>query len=283
MQPQYILLNGKFYHTIENILSHQNRAFCYGDALFETIHCLGTQPQFFNLHWSRVSKGMEVLKMIPGIDFSAVTIQKYIEKLLTKNRIYKGARIRLEVYRDEGGLYTPENNTSSWLMESSPLEHEKYLLNTKGLVVDIFDEVHKPVNKLSNLKTTNALIYVLAGIFRKENDLDECFILNQYGRICESISSNIFIVNENKIITPLLSEGCIAGTIRHTVLSLAKEMGIETEERGLLEKHLLEAEEIFFTNAIMGIQWVGAYKDRRYFNFAARKLISRLNEAGFNS
>lgn len=282
MSSKYICLNGEFHLSEEKMLSHRNRAFAYGDALFETIHCMGTAPQFFQNHWNRLSQGMEILKMKPDKDFSRKKIETYIEKLLNRNRIFKGARIRLTVFRNEGGLYTPEQNSISWLMESSSLDYEKYELNQKGLHIDIYDGIHKPINILSNLKTNNSLIFILAGIYRKENSLDECLVLNQYGRIAESISSNIFILLDEKLITPPLTEGCIAGTMRHTVIQLAMQLGYVVEERGILERNLIEAEEIFLTNAVQGIRWIAAYKDRRYFNFVVRKLVLALNEAGFS-
>lgn len=283
MNPGYICHNGKFLLSSENCLPHNNRAFCYGDALFETIHCLGTEAQFIDRHWARLLNGMKLLKMNGGEGFDKEIIQNYIGKLLNKNRIFKGARIRLTVYRDQGGLYTPERNSVSWMLESSALEDENYELNPKGLVVDIFDDVHKPVNRLSNIKSNNALIYVLAGLYRKENYFDECFILNQYGRIAECISSNIFLVFENEIVTPPLTEGCIAGIAREVIIGIASSEKYNIRERGILEKDLLEAEEIFISNSIQGIRWISAYKGRRYFNFIARKLIIELNRLGFNT
>jgi branched-subunit amino acid aminotransferase/4-amino-4-deoxychorismate lyase len=283
MQPEYFCHNGEFLLSSEKFITHHNRAFCYGDALFETIHCLGTSPHFFNDHWNRLTQSMKVLKMIPGKDFTKEFTERCIEKLLNKNRIFKGARVRLMVFRNEGGLYSPEQNTISWIIVSAALEVEKFELNSRGLVVDIYDGVHKPVNSLSNLKTSNSLIFVLAGIYRKENQLDDCLILNQFGRITEAVSSNIFVVFQNMIITPPLTEGCIAGTMRHTLLSIIPQAGYKTGERGILEKHLLEADEVFITNAIQGIRWIGAYKEKRYFNFAARKLIPLLNKLCFDS
>jgi branched-chain amino acid aminotransferase len=281
MNTEYILLNEKFYRINEAVIMHNNRAFCYGDALFETIHCLGTGPQFLELHMQRLHKGMKVLKMNAADNFGLSKIQYFIEKLLNKNRLFKGARIRLTVYRDQGGLYSPERNSVSWLMESSALENEQYKLEAKGLAIDIYDELYKPINILSNLKTTNSLIFVLAGIFRKEKKLDECLIFNQYGRICESISSNVFVAKNNKIITPPISEGCIEGTMRGTIVDLAKETGYEVEERGILEKNLIEADEVFLTNVIQGIRWVSAYRDRRFYNFISRKIIAALNQKVF--
>lgn len=281
MSVKSICLNGNFYSAEDAVFNGANRAFSYGDALFETIHCLGTSAQFFENHYARLTQGMKVLKMQSGQNLSKDILLKYIEKLLNKNRIFKGARIRITVFRGEGGLYSPETNEVSWLMESTALEHEMYELNKEGLHIDIFDGVHKPVNILSNLKSTNSLLYVLAGVYRKENNLDECFILNQYGRIAESINSNLFLFSGRKLVTPPLSEGCIAGTMRHTLIHLAQKNGYELEECVIIEKHLLEAEEAFLTNAIQGIKWIGAYKDRRYFNFISRKLIVSLNKYAF--
>jgi branched-subunit amino acid aminotransferase/4-amino-4-deoxychorismate lyase len=281
MSSEFVLLNEKFYLKDEPLILFNNRAFCYGDALFETIHCLGTQPQYLELHLNRLVKGMKVLKMQISDNMNFSVFHKHIEKLLNKNRIFKGARIRITVFRDQGGRYSPEKNSFSWLMESSILDNEQFKLETKGQIIDIYDELHKPVNILSNLKTTNSLIYILAGIFRTENRLDDCLILNQYGRICESISSNVFMARDNKIITPPLSEGCIEGTVRQTIMALAKEIGYEVEEKGILEKNLLEADEVILTNAIQGVKWVSAYKDRRYYNFISRKLIAALNQKTF--
>jgi branched-chain amino acid aminotransferase len=282
MQSEYILLNGKYYLTGEKVLSHRNRGFCYGDALFETIHCLGTQPQFFDLHWKRLTKGMQILKMLPGEELKADIIQKHIEKLLNRNRIFKGARVRLTVFRESEGLYGPDTDTTSWLIETTVLRHEKYELNQKGFVISVYDEVLKPVNILSNLKTSNTLGFILAAKFRSENGFDECLLLNQYGHIAESIGSNVFVTFGNNIITPPLSEGCIEGIMRQTILKIAEEIGYKLFEKPMFERDIMEAEEVFLTNAIKGINWVLAYKDRRYFNFIARKLSLKLNILGFS-
>ena len=283
MTAPYIILNNKLLRTDEVHIDCCNRSFLYGDGLFETIRCTGTKPLFFDLHWKRLSEGMSLLKMEADKEFTLPLVQHAIEKLLNKSRIYKSARVRLTVFRNPGGFYTPDDNRISWLIQSSTLEDEQFELNTKGLTVDIYDEIRKSADRFSNLKTNNALLFVMAGIWRKQQGLDECFILNQYGRIAETISSNVFIVKENKITTPPLGEGCIAGTMRQTVMQLAVGAGYIMEEKGILEKNLLEADEIFITNAIQGIRWVGAYRDRRYFNFVARKLTLGLNEMTFSS
>lgn len=281
MHKQYICLNGEFLLVGEKIFGTDNRGYVYGDALFETIHCMGTEAQFLQKHWERLADGMSMLKMKPGDSLNYEVLARSIVKLLNRNRIFKGARVRLVVCRKPGGLYAPATNSVSWTLESSVLEHEHYTLNQKGIIADVFDAVHKPINPLSGFKTANALIYVLAGIFRQENQLGDCFILNQFGRIAETNHSNLFIYLDDQLITPPLSEGCVAGTMRSTILNLARESGYKVLEKPVIETNLLDAEEVFITNAIQGIQWIGSYKDKRYFNFVARKLIALLNQYAF--
>ena len=130
---------------------------------------------------------------------------------------------------------------------------------------------------MSNSKTSNALIYVLAGIYKNQNALDEVLILNQNGFLCESVSSNVFVVYDRKLYTPALNEGCIAGVMRQVVMRLAKENNIELVEAQINPDILNEADEVFLTNAAKGIQWVMGYNHKRYFNEVSRFLNDKLN------
>ena len=106
-----------------------------------------------------------------------IKIEKEIIKLLHKNKLYQGVRIRLSVFRNEGGKYTPENNSISYLVETEYIENDHYELNQKGLIIDLFNEMKKPVNSFSNLKTANALLYIMAGKFAKKNKLGDCILI----------------------------------------------------------------------------------------------------------
>ena len=178
---KYISYNGKIILTEEFRPVFNNRAFQYGDGLFETMHALGTGVQFFYEHMERLIRSMKVLKMEVPVRFSIDTLglQKEITKLLTKNRIYKGGRLRLTVFRQSGGFYSPETNEINYLIQAEHLKHDQYILNTKGFNIDIFEEVQKPVNILSGLKTTSSIFYVMAGIFKSDKKLDECLIIKE--------------------------------------------------------------------------------------------------------
>jgi branched-subunit amino acid aminotransferase/4-amino-4-deoxychorismate lyase len=277
-RKSYVCINGNFYSDDVPLISLANRSFRYGDGLFETIRCHYTVPLFFNDHFKRLKKGMDVLKYKMPADFVPEKLQQYIGKLLNKNKFYKGARVRLCVFRNEGGFYTPATSDISFAIECSVLEGDAYMLNSKGLLIDDYKEILKPVNILSSVKSSNALIFVLAGAYRIENNLDECIIYNQYGRIAETISSNIFMVKDQILYTPALGEGCLEGVMRKQIIEIAGNTGYKVnDEAKLKEEDLLKADEVFITNAIQGIQWVGGYRGRRYYHKVSEGLISRLN------
>ncbi|MCK5028706.1 MAG: aminotransferase class IV, partial [Bacteroidales bacterium] len=253
----FILHNGEYHFKDEFGLSFNNRAFCYGDALFETMHANGAEIQFFKDHMIRLKYGMNILKMeIPSVIESNL-LEKEIIKLLHKNKLYQGVRIRLSVYRNNGGKYTPKENSVSYLVETEYIENDLYSLNQKGLVIDLYNEIKKPVNSFSNLKTSNALLYVMAGLYAKEKKLDDCIILNENGNIVEGISSNIFLIKGETLCTPALKDGPVAGIMRKQILRIADSVGFTiNHEKSITEQQLLDANEVFFTNSISGIKWV---------------------------
>ncbi|MBU8891546.1 MAG: aminotransferase class IV [Bacteroidales bacterium] len=279
----FILYNGEYHFKDDFGLKPGNRAFCYGDALFETMHANGTEIQFFEDHMIRLKYGMQVLKMeIPTIIESGF-LEKEIIKLLHKNKLYQGVRIRLSIFRNTGGKYTPADNNISYVAETEFIENDYYELNQKGLTIDLYNEIKKPVNQFSNLKTSNALLYVMAGQYAKEKNLDDCLLVNDNGNIVEGISSNIFLIKGETLYTPPLQDGPVAGIMRKQILEIADSVGFKiSHESSVKEEQLLNASEVFFTNSISGIKWVLAYKEKRYYNHNAKKLTDKLNMIAFS-
>jgi len=274
---QYILFNDQFVQSDAPLLQAQNRGFKFGDGLFETMRMCNGKLQFPALHADRLHAGMKALKMDGYTLLDDYFLKQKTAELAKKNRIHGNARFRLTIYRNGEGLYTPQSNKVGYLLEASALPNADYELNTKGLIVDVYDEIPKPINKLSNYKTTNALLYVMAGLYQKQHRLDEALLLNQHGFLCESTSSNVFVVYQNQIYTPALSEGCVAGVMRNVVMQLAKQNQLPLIEAQINPQILNEAEEVFVTNAIGGIRWVMGYGRKRYFNEVAKDLSAKLN------
>jgi branched-subunit amino acid aminotransferase/4-amino-4-deoxychorismate lyase len=276
---KYACINGQFVKSDEPQLLVSNRSFQYGDGVFETIRCLNSQPLFFEKHFQRLQNALHQLNMILPDEYSENYFIFLIQNLLQKNRIYKGARARLHVFRNEGGYYTPSDNSASFLLTVDAIDSEYFMLNEKGIHIDIYTNITKPINELSQFKTCNALLFVKAGLWKKEQSLDDCLLLNNDGNIIESSASNFFMVTSGKLVTPSIYSGCVDGTMRRTIFEIAAEKNIQLMESDKIqEKHLATADEIFLTNAIQGISWVGAFKNHRYYHNFSSKLTAYLNE-----
>ncbi len=277
MSVEYINFNGSIVPADQLIFKANNRGFRYGDGLFESMRYMKGKLKFPEMHIDRIQKGMKLLRFDNCSLIDTWFLREKVEELIRRNRTGADARVRFTVFRDSEGLYSPVSNKFGYVIEIQKLDESQYVLNKKGLIIDVYDEIPKPVNALSNLKTCNALIYVLAGIYKNQNALDEVLILNHHGFLCESMSSNVFVVYDRKLYTPALNEGCIAGVMRQIVMRLAKENNIELVEAQINPDILNEADEVFLTNAGKGIHWVMGYNNKRYFNEVSRFLSDKLN------
>ncbi len=275
---QFINHNGNFVEANEPVVKANNRAFCYGDALFETIRIANFKPQFLKEHLQRLYTGMSVLKMEANPLFNEAFFEHAILELAQKNGITSDGRVRLTVYRNEGGFYAPADNSVSYLLEVSAIEEKGYTLNPRGYTVDLFTEMKKPQSALSSIKSANSIIYVVAGIYKNQHALNDCILVNDKGSITEAISSNVFAVKNGVLYTSPVSDGCVDGVMRKKIIEIAEANRIAVYELSIMQSVLLGADELFLTNAINGIRWVVAYKQKRYFNNTSRKLTDKLNE-----
>ncbi len=274
----YINHNGNFILSDAPVVSANNRSFRYGDALFETIRLANYNPQFLKEHILRLAAGMEVLKMEKNPNLNPTFLEHAILELAQKNNVTSDGRVRLTVYRNEGGLYAPSDNKVSFVIEVYPVDEKGYILNQKGYTVDLYTEFKKAQNALSSIKSANSAIYVMAGIHKTAHQLDECLLLNDKHHIIEGISSNIFAVKNGVLYTPPVGDGCVNGVMRKKIIEIAQANKIAVYEISVMQNVLLGADELFLTNTINGIRWVVAYKQKRYFNDTSQKLTQKLNE-----
>lgn len=280
---KYVVLNGKPLRKEDPVFFHYNRGFRFGDAVFETIHANGTELQFFDLHFKRLQYAMKIFKMDISDNIIQSILYSEAKSLLVRNKLFQGAKVRLTVFRNGAGTYKPETNNVSYFIETEYLNTDKYNLNTKGLIIDIFNEVRKPVNSLSSFKNANSVLYTLASINNSSKKTGDSLIINESGNIIESTSSNIFIVKNKNLYTPSIDEGCINGIMRNIIINLAIDAGFTVfEDCYITIKDMEEADEVFLTNSVIGIKWVLAFKERRYFNKTAKTLIDKLNALAFS-
>ncbi len=270
--------NGKVLSQTSMVIEAGNRGYTYGDGLFESMRIMNGKVLNLENHYHRLVEGSKVLKMRLPAFFSSEFFKKQIDELISLSKISEGGRVRLSIDRLGGGTFLPDSNEVSYFIEVYPIEQNIFGLNAKGLEIDLYQDMKKSKNILSNYKTKNSLIYVLAAISGKEKGLDDMLILNDNNQILESSHSNIFMVSNGVLYTPSLSDGCLAGTMRMQVINLAIKNGLKVYESSIVPSNLLVADEVFLTNAVRGLTWVGGYRTKRYFNTIARKVVTFLNE-----
>ncbi|MFK7786216.1 MAG: aminotransferase class IV [Crocinitomicaceae bacterium] len=274
----YVNNNGEVLSNESYVLRAGNRAHLYGDGLFESVRIINGKPINLSNHLARMMEGAKRLKMRVPSFYDEAFFEDKINELINKSDITHGGKCRISLDRSTGGTYLPESNEVEYLIEVMPLDTYGFVLNKKGKEVDVYTEYKKQKNSLADIKTKNGLIYVLAAITAKENGLDDYLITNVTNGIIEATSSNLFVVSNGVLYTPGLEEGCLAGTMRMQIINLALRNNIKVYECNILPQNLLVADEIFLTNAISGITWVGGYRTKRYFNNMSRKLVDLLNE-----
>lgn len=263
----------------ENVsLSINNRAFLYGDGVFETMKIVNNNILFFEDHYFRLMASMRILRMEIPMNFTMEYIENEILNLAKINNFQDAARIRFTVYRIEGGYYLPNSNEISFLINVKPLENQLYKIENSNYEVELFKDFYITKHLLSTLKTTNKILNVTASIFAKENDYDNCLILNDSKNIVEAINGNIFMLIGNKLTTPPISEGCLNGIMRKQILNLAKKIDyLAIEEAVISPFDLQKADELFITNVITGIQPISKYRKKYFTNQLANELLIKLN------
>lgn len=274
----YVNNNGEILENSDYTIKTGNRGYLYGDGVFESVRIISGKPINLANHISRMLEGAKKIKMRPPSFFNVSFFEDKINELCKKSSVTEGGRCRISLDRSSGGTFYPDSNEVEFYIEVYPTDINKFELNQKGVELDIYIEHKKEKSSLSNFKTKNGLIYILAAISAKEKGLDDYLITNYNGGILESTSSNLFVVSNGVLYTPGLEEGCLAGTMRMQVINLALANGIKVYECNILPQNLLVADEIFLTNAVKGITWVSGYRTKRYFNNTSRKLVDILNQ-----
>lgn len=262
--------NGSVYTEKTLPLKALNRSFFYGDSIFETLRVCAGKVKFFEYHNQRLQKALSLFNLSLEIDLA-----KEINKLLNQEN-HNESRLRLTVFRDTEGKYTPKSNTASFLLQSEKITGQGYILNKKGLKIDLYTQHKKPVLDLLSVKSANSMIYIQAGIFAHEKGFNDVLICNTDGKICEAISSNIFIVKNKKLLTPSLNQGPVDGIMRRVVIQIAVKLGYQVLETSLVLKDIISADEVFLTNAIKGITWVEFFKDTQFSNVVVKTLHKEL-------
>ncbi|WP_442265947.1 aminotransferase class IV [Tenacibaculum sp. ZS6-P6] len=265
--------NGNIIDASEFQLTLENRAFKFGDGIFETIKILNGKVVFFEDHYFRLMASMRMLRMKIPMKFTLEFLEDEIKKVSEKFS-ENSLRARLTVYRKDGGLYTPKTNEIDYVIDVKPAKVEvkdKYIL-------DLYKDFYNYSGLLSTVKTTNRMLNTIAAVFAEENDLDNCVLLNERKGVAEVTNGNIFIIKGNIIKTPALTEGCIKGIVRKKIIELLEDhKDFTIEETSISPFEIQKADEVFITNAVIGVQPVTNYRKKEFKTEISMKIRKSLD------
>ena len=271
----YLLYDGRFYGNDEPLVTADNRGLRYGDGLFETLKFSGGEILMKEWHLERLFRGMDLLQFECPALFTPAQLAGQVAVLCKKNK-HTTARVRINIFRGNGGLYDPENHAPHCIIQSWSLPGKDFELNENGLVAGIYTAAKKSVDAFSHLKSNNYLPYAMAALHAKNQQWNEAFLLNTAARICDATIANIFIIKNNTIYTPSLQEGCVEGIMRRFLLENLPLHGFRVKEASISPEDLLAADEVFVTNAVRGLRWVKECGPGKYTNRITTQIFARL-------
>ncbi len=271
--------NGTISQDNEQIIYIHNRGLNYGDAVFETLKVVASKVYFLEDHYFRLMASMRILRMEIPMNFTMEFFEKEILKTIEAYNVTSEAyRVKVFVNRKIGGKYRPETNDIDFFISVETLEISFYTTNETDYEVELFKDYYIPANLLSTLKTTSKVVNVLGSIYAKENNYQNCLLLNDKKQVIEALNGNIFLVKENFIVTPPISDGCLRGVIRKQIIDICKlSKDYTLTEESISPFDLQKADELFITNVIVGIQSISRFRKKEYTSKVAKELLQKLN------
>ena len=271
-------INGNIVKSSDANLFIENRGFTYGDSIFETIK-VNNKPLFWESHYFRLMSSMRILRMEIPMSFTPEFLENEIMTLIRSlNSKSKSYRVKFYVYRKYGGFYTPKSSKIEYMISATNLEHDLYYSDDSEYEIELFKDYLIAPNLLSSLKTNNKVLNVVGSIFAKENNYENCLLLNTNKNIIEALNGNVFLVKDKIIKTPPISDGCLKGVLRNEIIKIINQSeNYDIDESSISPFELQKADEIFITNVIQGINSVTKYRKKIYTRNLSKELIKKLN------
>ncbi|MEZ4919593.1 MAG: aminotransferase class IV [Saprospiraceae bacterium] len=248
MEP-IVLFDGKLMPYSDIPASLLERAWLYGDRLFESMVCFEGKIPFLSNHINRLHAGVKAQGMLWPDHWNVEFWMDEFQKLELEN-----ARIRLLVVRAAGGYYQASQKGVHSLVQVSPLTAPAWSWPDRGLEMGLAADIRIPADRIGRYKTHNASRYVVAMEEAREQGWDDVFIQNIQNEVAEASSSNVFCWIENTLITPPLESGCVAGVAREIICAFAQSQGLVVRENPLTFAMVLQSDECFLCNAVQGIR-----------------------------
>lgn len=270
-----VYFNNRYIPAQSFAVNSGNRAFKYGDALFETLLLINKKTPLLSYNLQRLKKGMQLLGILIPENWNISFFENIITTITNELGLENG-RCKITVWRDGGGFYKPEINDAALLIEITPITLPVLTYVEKNLVLGVYADYPKMIHPVSACKTANALPYVLAARYAVAHQMDDVLLLNTEDFIADALSSNVVIVKNNAFYTTTPMNGGVEGTMQNFICDHAADLDISISRMPMTVGEVLSADEVLLTNAIQGVLPVTRFQGAVYENNSAIELLQKL-------
>jgi branched-chain amino acid aminotransferase len=265
---EFIVFNREIIRFEKSFLSAVSSAALYGKGVFTTVAVRGAQPFLWDKHWRRLSANAAKINVDLSA-FSETEINNSLHELIFANSI-ADARARITFFDESQSIIwsgaTAKNKTSFLIQtadfravsENLRLAVSPFPLNTKS--------------PLAGVKSCNYLENILALEAARRGGFDEAVRLNERGEIAGAATANIFWTHGERIYTPALETGCLAGTTREFIC----EKFPVSQVKAALDA-LDKADGIFLTSAGIGVAPIAQFRDKKLSREAICDFVRLIN------
>lgn len=265
----FLNYNGLNYPDDKALFTAKSKAFRFGEGLIETMRWKDKSIRLFRLHMERLSESLDILGF-PSIDEEEFLHD--IHKTILANKQPETAIVRAQFFKNM------EDDTLHYTVETLPFTDKENAVHGQEITIGITKKVIKCPDSISHLKTSSRLPYIIAKKDAADNGWNDALLLNPNGRITEGTISNVFAILENNIYTPPLNEGCINGVMRKYLLKYCAINQFSITEKQLDITMLQQADEIFLTNAVKGVQPVHSFMGKKYKSAVTQMIADKITE-----
>jgi branched-chain amino acid aminotransferase len=240
----YAYVNGKYILRQEASISIYDHGFLYGDGVYEAIRAYDGLIFKLQEHLDRLYESAKSVKI--DIPLNKKELGQIVVDLLKRNKL-ANSYVRMIISRGAGKMgVDPRNCTSPTIVIIT--EPRDLLFGTKGISAIVSSVRRTSISTLDpRIKTLNYMNNIMAKMEAIEGGVEEAIMLNEQGYVAETSTENIFIVKGNVIVTPDTSTGILRGITRDAMISIAKELGYQVEERSITIHEVYNADEAFVT------------------------------------
>ncbi|MGQ7868433.1 aminotransferase class IV [Sunxiuqinia sp. sy24] len=270
MSSQFVLIDNQFSLVSEQQLTLnmlENRLFT------EHIRAIRNHLPFWTKQLELILLKFKLLNQpLPEIlKEDGKELKRQLERTLVKNKLFRSALIHIYFFR--------KNKSISYLIRTEPSNKQDENLNSSGLKIELYDKIRKSHSILSVLDLGSAPFWEIVRAERSNSGIDELLLLNAEDSILEAPGKNIYALIGNTLLTPAPKSGAYLDPSQQLLPFICDKLGLELLSIERMKKEILfQAEELFLVSTIQGVEWIKAFRHKRYFNKATKQIHQEFNK-----